>query len=172
MSQLVALSLSIGLLGGVFTALYIPLGLSVWAGFIAWGCFFHCGGNTDALKQTIVGNTFGAVMAWIAAWLILSTPLATSLGLPVGAGIVVGLTVFALCMAAHIKLLSSIPASVYGYAATFAILLIDAQRMALADLLAIDYHRNAMLQVIVSMAGGAIFGLLSGKLAGVLGKKA
>lgn len=171
MSQLLALSLSIGLLGGVATALYLTLSLPVWAAFIAWACFFHCGGDTNALKQTIIGNIFGSIMAWVAAFLILSTPLAASLGLPVGAGIIVGVTVFILCAAAHLKALSSIPASVYGYASTFAYLLLSAQAMAIAELTAVDFHRNALLLIIVAMAGGAIFGLLSAKLAGVLTKK-
>ncbi|MFI5210217.1 MAG: DUF1097 domain-containing protein [Gemmatimonadales bacterium] len=163
MSQLVALSLSIGLLGGVFT--WLALGtLSVWAGFIAWACFFHCGGDTNALKQTIVGNVFGAVMAWVAAFLVLQV------GLP--AGVAVGVTVFILCMAAHVKLLSSIPASVYGYASTFAILLIDAQRFAIAALVEVDYKGNPVLQVAASMIVGALFGFASSKLAGVLTKKA
>jgi len=73
-------------------------------------------------------------MAWVAAVLILQS------GMP--PGLVVGVTVFILCMAAHVKLLSSIPASVYGYAATFAILLIDAQRFALAALTEVSLHRQ------------------------------
>jgi len=163
MSQLVALSLSIGLLGGLFT--WLALGtLSVWAGFIAWACFFHCGGDTNALKQTIVGNLFGALMAWVAAVLILQS------GMP--PGLVVGVTVFILCMAAHVKLLSSIPASVYGYAATFAILLIDAQRFALAALTEVSYIGNPLLQVAASMIVGALLGFASSKLAGVMTKPA
>jgi len=172
MPQLVALSVSIALLGGIATALYLTLGLSVWAAFIAWACFFHCGGDTNALKQTIVGNIFGAVMAWVAAWLLLSTPLGESLGIPIAAGIFVGLTVFVLCMASRFKALASIPASVYGYASTFAYLLLTAQAMAIASLVDVDFHRNALIMIVLSMAGGAIFGLLSAKLAGALTKKA
>jgi hypothetical protein len=172
MSQLVALSISIGLLGGVATFLYLTVGLPVWAAFIAWACFFHCGGDTNALKQTIIGNIFGAVMAWVAAFLILSTPLASAIGLPAGAAIIVGATVFIMCVAAHLKALSSIPASVYGYASTFAYLLLSAQAMAIAELMSVDFKRNAMLLIIVAMAGGAIFGFLSAKLGGMLTKKA
>lgn len=172
MSQLVALSLSIGLLGGIATALYLTIGLSVWAAFIAWACFFHCGGDTNALKQTIIGNIFGALMAWVAAYLIVWTPLAESLGTPVAAGLIVGVTVFILCMAAHFKPLASIPASVYGYASTFAYLLLSAQAMAIAALTDTDFHRNAFLMIVLSMLGGAIFGFLSSKLAGALTKKA
>jgi|SRR5262245_36714176 len=172
MSTLVALSVSIGLLGGIATFIYLKLGLAIWAGFIAWACFFHSGGDSNALKQTIVGNIFGAVCAWIAAFIILSFPIGDKLGLPAWAAIVVGITVFLLCLAAHIKALAVIPASVYGYAATFAYLLLTAQAMVIAEMTAIDFKRNALLFVVVSMVLGAFFGLASAKLAAALAKKA
>jgi uncharacterized protein DUF1097 len=171
MSQLVALSVSIGLLGGIATILYLKLGLLIWAGFIAWACFFHSGGDGNALRNTIVGNAFGAFCAWLAALIILHFPLADSLTLPVWAGIVVGLTVMAMCLAAHIKAFSVIPASVYGYAATFAYLLQTADTMTKDKLMSASMA-NALLVVIISMAIGALFGLASGKLGGALAAKA
>jgi Protein of unknown function (DUF1097) len=169
---LVALSISIGLLGGIATFIYLKLGLAIWAGFIAWACFFHCGGDSNALKQTIVGNIFGAICAWVAALIILTVPLGDSLGLPLWAGIVVGITVFIMCIAAHIKALAVIPASVYGYAATFAYLLLTAQAMVIAEMTAVDFKRNAFLFVVISMALGALFGMASAKLGAALAKKA
>jgi hypothetical protein len=171
MSQLVALSVSIGLLGGIATILYLKLGLLIWAGFIAWACFFHSGGDGNALRNTIVGNAFGAFCAWLAALIILHFPLADSLTLPVWAGIVVGLTVMAMCLAAHIKAFSVIPASVYGYAAIFAYLLQTADTMTKDKLMSASMA-NALLVVIISMAIGALFGLASGKLGGALAAKA
>lgn len=171
MTPLVALSLSIGLLGGIATVLYLHLGLAIWAGFIAWACFFHSGADTNALKQTIIGNIFGALCAWLAALIILGVPGADRLGLPVWAGIVVGLTVFVMCIAAHLKALSNIPASVYGYAATFAYLLLTAAAMVVAELTAVDFKRNALLFVILSMVLGALFGFASKKLGDALTKK-
>ena len=171
MSQLVALSVSIGLLGGIATILYLNLGLLIWAGFIAWACFFHSGGDGNALRNTIVGNAFGAFCAWVAALIILHFPLADSLTLPVWAGIVVGLTVMEMCLAAHIKAFSVIPASVYGYAATFAYLLQTADTMTKDKLMSASMA-NALLAVIISMAIGALFGLASGKLGGALAAKA
>jgi hypothetical protein len=171
MSQLVALSVSIGLLGGIATILYLKVGLLIWAGFIAWACFFHSGGDGNALRNTIVGNAFGAFCAWLAALIILHFPLADSLTLPVWAGIVVGLTVMAMCLAAHIKAFSVIPASVYGYAATFAYLLQTADTMTKDKLMSAGMG-NALVVVIISMALGALFGLASGKLRGALAAKA
>ena len=167
MSQLVALSVSIGLLGGIATILYLKLGLLIWAGFIAWACFFHSGGDSNALKNTIVGNAFGAVCAWVAAVIILSVPLGEKLSLPVWAGIVVGLTVLVLCLAAQIKALSSIPASVYGYASVFAFLLQTPETMAKEKLMSAS-SANALVIVIASMLIGALFGLAAGKMGGAL----
>ena len=171
MSQLVALSVSIGLLGGIATILYLKLGLLIWAGFIAWACFFHSGGDGNALRNTIVGNAFGAFCAWLAALIILHFPLADTLTLPVWAGIVVGITVMLMCLAAHIKAFSVIPASVYGYAATFAYLLQTADTMTIDKLMSASFA-NALLVVIISMALGALFGLGSGKMGAALAGKA
>ena len=134
---------------------------SIWAGFIAWACFFHSGGDTNALKNTIVCNAFGAVCAWVAALIILSFPMADSFGLPAWAAIVVGLTVLVLCLGAHIKAFSSIPASVYGYASVFAFLLGNRPTSMTKDKLMSASLANALILVVVSMIVGAIFGLLS-----------
>ena len=171
MSQLVALSVSIGLLGGIATFLYLKLHLLIWAGFIAWACFFHSGGDNNALKNTIVGNAFGAVIAWIAALIILSFPMADSIGLEAWAAIVVGLTVLVLCLGAHIKAFSSIPTSVYGYAAVFAYLLGNKTENMVKEKLMSAGMGNALILVVVSMALGAIFGLVSGKVGGALTAK-
>ena len=166
MTQLVALSLSIGLLGGVATFLYRAIGLMIWAGFIAWACFFHSGGDTKALKHTIAGNIFGSILAYIALWIVLNN----NLGEP-GIALVVAVTVFALCMGAHIEMFSVIPAGVYGYAATVAYFLLTAQKAALADLLGVSFKANPMLNVNASLVLGALFGLASAKMAAALTKK-
>ena len=79
--------------------------------------------------------------------------------------------VMAMCLAAHIKAFSVIPASVYGYAATFAYLLQTADTMTKDKLMSASMA-NALLAVIISMAIGALFGLASGKLGGALAAKA
>lgn len=166
MTPLVALALSIGALGGIATALYLKLGLAIWAGFIAWACFFHCGGDTEALKKTILGNLFGIFCAAVAAWLLLSTNMGAA-----GPPIIVGVTVGLLVLGAHLKPFSSVPASVLGYAATFAYLMQTAEAMVIGKLVAIDVTGNPILVVAISMVLGAIFGLISAKVAGALTKK-
>ncbi len=168
MSQLSALSLSIGVLGAVATWLFLTVGgILIWAGFIGWACYFHNGGTNEALKTTIICNIFGSLCAWAAAMLILGIPLANTLTLPVWAGICVGVLVWALCMAANIKALSSIPSSVYGFAATFAFLLQTPEMLSLANLTSLTL-KNAFIVVSLSMVIGALFGYASGKVGAML----
>lgn len=172
MSQLSKLALSIGALGAVATWLFLSVGgILIWAAFIGWGCYFHNGGNNDALKTTIVNNVFGSLCATVAALLVLAIPLADSLTLPVWAGICVGIMVWVLCMAANVKALSSIPSGVYGFASTFAFLLQTPDKLSIAALTSPSLN-SAFVVVSVSMVIGAVFGFASGKLAAMMPSKA
>lgn len=173
MSQLTALSVSIAVLGAVWVFLALgPLAGSVlvWAGFIAWGCYFHTGGDNAALQKTMVGMIYGAVLAGIALFLVVNNPV----GLPaaVAAPVYVGVTVFFLVIVASIGMLSVVPANVYGYAATVAYSLQTptADNVGpLASLTAANLT-NPVLLLSLSFVLGAVFGMLSGKVAGMLGK--
>ncbi len=172
MSKMVALSLSIGVLGGIAAWAFLSVGgILIWAAFIGWACFFHLGGDNNALRNTIVGTIFGSIAAWIAAVVILAIPLADKLTLPLWAGIVVGVTVWAICYAANIKALSSIPANVYGYAATFAFLLQTPDALSLSSLMSLSLG-NAVITVSLSLAIGAVLGLASAKGATAIGPRA
>ena len=118
MSELLALSVSVAILGGIwaFIALAPLAGVAlVWVGFIAAGCFFAAGGDTRALTKTIVGMIYGAIVAWIALLIIAKVPV-PALG-TIWPAIVVGVTVFFLPVVASVDLLSFVPANVFGYAA-------------------------------------------------------
>ena len=119
--QVKIISISIAVLGGIWAYLaLVPLAgfVLVWAGFIAWGSFFHGGGDNAALTKTIAGMIYGAIIAWIALFLITQTSI-PALG-EFRAPIIVGVTVFFLVIVASVDALSSVPANVYGYAATVA----------------------------------------------------
>ena len=171
MKQLVALSLSIAILGAVWA--YLALGplsgyVLVWAGFIAWGCYFHCGADSKALTKTIVGTCYGAIIGWIALLLVVNTSM-PALGTAWPA-ILVGVTVFFLVIVASIDLLSVVPANVYGYAAIVAYALTADAAGPLKNLTAGSFA-NPLIVIIVSLVIGAFFGMFSGKLAGALTKK-
>ena len=167
MSKLTALALSIAVLGGVWAFLALgPLAGSVlvWAGFIAWGCYFHTGGDGAALQKTMVGMIYGALVAGVALALVVANPV----GLPaaIAAPVYVAVTVFFLVIVAGINLLSVVPANVYGYAATagYALSTNTANLTTTPDL------TNPVLLVVLSVVIGTLFGAASGKLAGILGK--
>jgi hypothetical protein len=165
MTSLLALSLSIGGLGAVATWLALgPLTgyMLIWAAFLGWAGYFYSGGNADALKTTIIGNTFGAVCAWVAAMLILNVDIGV-FTLPVW----VGVTVFILVYASQIKALANIPGAVVGYAASFAYM-VHANALNMTFVLSPNFE-NPLILISVSMAIGAVLGGLSSRLSGMLG---
>jgi len=166
MSQLLALSISIAVLGAIWAFLALgPLAgfVLVWAGFIAWGCFFHTGGDTKALIKTIVGNAYGVLVGWIALLIIAHVSI-PGLG-TVWPAIVVGVTVFFLVIVASVEQLSAVPANVYGYAAVVGYSL---HQPAALEKLALPGFANPLILLIVSMVVGAVLGYLSGELTKVL----
>ena len=160
MNLVTALALVIGALGAVATWLFVGplagLGLSIWAAFIAWGCFYHSGGGEAGLKTTIIGAVWGAVMATVALVLMPIIGMGA-----VGAGIAVGATVAILIMGAHVPLLSAIPPAVYGYASTAAFALMKSG----ADATSTDITVSPLMNVVASMVIGALFGFVSEKIA-------
>ncbi len=176
MSKLIALALSIAVLGGVWAFLALgPLGGAapmalVWVGFIAWGCYFHTGGDNAALQKTIVGMVYGVVIAGIALLLVVNNPV----GLPAAAAapIYVAVTVFFLVIVSGQNLLSVVPANVYGYAATVAYALHQPTVEGVGPLASLTAANlsNPVLLISLSVVLGALFGMASGKLAGMCGK--
>jgi len=181
MSQLVGLSLSIAVLGAIWAFLALgPLSpfVLVWAGFIAWGCFFHSGGDNKALMKTICGTVYGAVVGWIALLIIVNVSMA-ALGV-VWPAIVVGVTVFFLVIVASIEPLSVVPANVYGYAAIVGYSLHQPSAPSTTpgqagtgtlQNLATASFANPLILLIVSLVLGALFGYVSGQLAKTLTAK-
>ena len=167
MSANTALAISVGVLGAIATWLFLgPLGgmLAIWAAFIAWGCFFHCGGKETGLSSAILGNIAGAVIAGITLWVATQTGVGNTLGLPVWAGICVGVGVAAMVLLANIPAFAAIPAQVYGFASVVALTLLG---NAAGNLTAASME-NPVVVIIISMIVGAIFGWVSEKVAGML----
>ena len=159
MTVLVALALSIGVLAVIATWLVLgPLAafnLQIWQVFIAWACFFHTNGKTEGLKKTIPCMVFGAIDGMLAVMLIGQLGALGALAAPVAVGIGAAVIV----LAAHIGLLATIPASVYGFASVAGLIL-------LKGLAPID----AILPTIASIIIGAAFGWVSEQVAGKLTK--
>jgi hypothetical protein len=162
------------LLGGVWNFLALgPLSVLVLvsAGFIVWGCYFHTGGDDAALKKTIADTVYGAIIAGIALLLVVVHHPA-SLSVAIAAPVYVAVTVFFLVIVAGCNLLSVVPANVYGYAATVAYSLYTPTANGVGPLasLTMPSMANPVILLSVSYVLGAVFGMASGKLAGILGK--
>ena len=57
MRLVLASSFSNAFLGGLATWAFLTQGdFLVWAAVIAWGCFFHAGGDSNALRITKIGR--------------------------------------------------------------------------------------------------------------------
>ncbi|WP_137719107.1 DUF1097 domain-containing protein [Methylobacillus flagellatus] len=167
MSKLLALALSIAVLGGVWA--YLALGplagmVLVWVGFIAWGCYFAAGADGAALQKTIASMIYGAIIAGIALALVGANPL--GIEGPLAPAIYIAVTVFFLVIIASVDLLSVVPANVYGYAATagYALQTTGAGSVTAADM------SNPVLLIALSSILGAIFGMISGKVAAAISK--
>lgn len=162
MNLITALAVSIGILsvGATYLCLGTVFGLQVWALFIGWGSFYHTGGKADGAIKSGINHMWGVLIAAVALFvvgLVAGSVLVTS--------IIVGVSVFALVIAAQLPQLSTIPAAVYGYASTAAFLLLSG--VALGEVTAVF---TAALIVAISLIIGNIFGFVSEKGAGLLVK--
>ena len=149
MDALVALALSIGVLIAGWT--YVALGpgaLPVWAGIVAWGCFFAAGGKTDGLMKTLASNLSGVFWAFLAltAWNQFGG------GLPVLSALV-GVAAIAMVLQAKVPALGFIPGAFIG-AATAVSVVVGAN--------------GTYPKTIIALVAGAILGYLSEMLAGAL----
>lgn len=166
MSLNTALAISLGVLGAVAAWLFLgPLGgsLQIWAAFIAWGCFYHCGGKEPGLQSTILCTAAGAIIAGITL-IVASASIGASLPAAVWVAICVGLGVAAMVLLANVPLFASIPAQVYGFASVVALALLPATP---GSMTAVSMA-NPVIAIILSMIVGAVFGYVSEKVAGML----
>jgi hypothetical protein len=166
MSSNTALAISVGVLGAIAAWLFLgPLGgaLAIWAAFIAWGCFFHCGGKESGLQSAILGNAAGAVIGGLTL-LAAGAAIGGSLPAAVWPAICVGIGVAAMVLLGNVPIFASIPAQVYGFASVVAYTLM---KDAGGSLTAASME-NPVVVIILSMIVGAVFGYVSEKVAGML----
>ena len=157
MTSLLALSLSIGVLAVAATWLVLgtlpAFNVQIWQVFIAWACFFHSGGKTDGLKKTVICMVFGAVDGMLTVMLIGQLGALGALAAPVA----VGLGAAVIVLAAHIRLLAMVPASVYGFASMAGLILLKGPTPV-----------EALVPTIGAILIGALSGWVSEWLAGRL----
>jgi Protein of unknown function (DUF1097) len=152
MDVLVALAVSIAILIAGWT--YVALGvaaLPVWAGIVAWGCFFAAGGKTTGLSKTIASNLSGVLWAFLAltAWKSFGG------GVPV-LSVLVGVAALFMVLQSRISALSFIPGAFLG-AATAVSVVVGAN--------------GSWTKTIIALVIGAVLGYVSELLAGAMSRR-
>jgi Protein of unknown function (DUF1097) len=160
MDLVTALAIVIGVMGAIATWLAITMGspyLLIWAAFIGWASYYHCGGKESGLKSSAVANVWGAICAAVALIALLAMGVTA-----VTAGICVGVTVAIMILGAKVPALSAIPAAVYGYASTAALFLLGAAAYGEGSGAVI----KVAVAVAISLVIGNVLGYISEKIAG------
>ena len=155
MDVLVALGISIGILIAGWT--YVALGpgaLPVWAGIVAWGCFFAAGGKTTGLTKTIASNLSGVFWAFVALYLNASLHGGTGT-----LSLLVGVIAFLMVVQAKIPALSFIPGAFLG-AATAVSVVVGAE----------GKFSHPWARTAIALVLGAVLGYVSEMLAGAISR--
>jgi hypothetical protein len=151
MRQLDALSISIGVLGGVATLMTATvLTIPVWVIFIAWASFFILGAGTSGMVKSIASNLTGIVIASLTLLVIHALGGGTAI-----AAIAVGVGSAAMVQASKIGLLSKIPAIVWGFASTVGTAAATGHGITTASI------SNPALVAALAVIMGAVYGIAS-----------
>lgn len=163
-------AVSIGAIGGIAAFLAFgpaaPLGAQLFTLLIGWAGYYQFGGKLAGVKQSLLHLGLGAVAATLALLLATQAPLGETLGAAPSIGLAVALTLAALALAPKLPGFSDIPVALLGYAAVFA-----AAAAGGVDKLVALAPDNLFVVTILSLAVGAVFGLLSDSLAEALEKR-
>lgn len=171
MSENTAMAISLGILGSLATFLFSAYGgsLSLWAGFVAWACFFHSGGGIAAAKLTFASTIFGCVLGWLTMLAMTGASFSAVFGMPIWGAICVAVSAPIAVLAARIQILSAVPITMSALACISAFVLLKGTDMQDAvgatNMLALSIDQNALLNISLSMLIGLGFGLLTERLA-------
>ncbi len=155
-----ALTLSIGVLGGVavaFTATVITV--PIWVVFLAWASFFFVGGGVGGWLRSVASNLVGVVIAvasLYAAHLLGGSLTMTAIAVGVGSALMVQVS--------WVEFLSTTPAVVVGFASTVSTVAGTGQLVTATSI------SHPGLVAACACVLGATFGILSEYLANVMTK--
>jgi len=131
------------------------LNVQIWQIFIAWACFYNSGGKTEGAQKTANCMIFGALDGMLSVLLIGQLGALGALAAPVAVRIAAAVIV----LTAHVGVLATIPASVYGVASIAGLILLKGLSPV-----------EAIGPTVASIILGAAFGWVSEQIAGKLTK--
>ena len=162
MRMMLSSSFSNAFLGGLAVWAFLCVGgILVWAAVIAWGCFFHAGGDSNAVRITIIGTFLGILTAWTAGIFLTLNPAGISAPVLGRAGgrapdLRDGFHRAPACRPARADGPCG-PGEFLGAAATFAYLVQTPGRLDTKALFAFSFD-NALIALPISMLIGAFLG--------------
>lgn len=120
MKKHLAMSLSIGLVAGLWFFIASSFGLQPWPAYIGWSVFFWEGANLEAMKRGFPAIMLGAVLGYITFWAIgtlgtLTTPML------IVASLFVCLLAFTMAIAQTFKIFTVASATFIGASHYFAL---------------------------------------------------
>ena len=162
-----ALAVPLGVIGALLTYLALSFGMFfIWAVFLATCMGVALGGSKEAFKSLVICGSLGVVLASVASLIILNVPV--PLPGAMWPAIVVGATTACMALAANLPVFSAIPATVIGYASTFAYLL-SANKLSNETFMTLNFANPLVINVL-SIIVAAGFGMVSLNIAGKLAK--
>lgn len=114
MSYLIALSITTGILCGLWMEVSSVFGLIAWAGFAGCTTFFAAGGTKDGIKKGLITNLSGVF------WAIMIMQINQLLPVPHIGAISTALITFIMCAQAKFSWFKFIPGTFVGSFSTFA----------------------------------------------------
>lgn len=114
MKKLTALSLTTGILCGIWILLSSFLGIPSWVGFAGCTAFFAAGGKVKGFKKAIFTTLIGVF------WAMIIITISSYINIPYSSAISTALITFIMCYQANISLFSFIPGTFIGAFSTFA----------------------------------------------------
>lgn len=114
MKKLTALSLTTGVLCGIWMWISSLLGIPSWAGFAGCTAFFAAGGKIQGFKKALSTTLIGVF------WAMMIIQLNSFMTIPHTASISTALITFIMCYQANLNLFSFIPGTFIGSFSTFA----------------------------------------------------
>ena len=162
-TPLVAGALSAAFFAGAAVLFFAHLtGLWVWAAFVGWASYDQSGADRRALFTSSVCMVFGVVMAWLVALVVAAG--VTGLPSTPASALAAALASFLIVCASRYEALSNVPATFYGFASTFAFLLLSSQALSIDSLTHWDFG-NALVCIPISLLIGSALGVAHQRLA-------
>ena len=150
---------------------FFRVGLFFWVGIVGWAVLAEAGEDPSAMKKTLGGTVFGAVLAWVALLVSLFIPVPPDgwMWVPRLAAMV-ALSLYLLEVASSVDLFSARLARLAGYASMFGVAAVTAAEADATGRYTGAHLSNPLIATVIALVLGAVAGQAAKSLTGALAK--